>query len=237
MWYYVLNNQRFGPVDEGAIANLLANNTLTPQALVWQEGMSDWMPLQNTALGRYAAVAAVPPPYAPAAQMPPAYQPVYAPVKVIPEPVKELNTLFMWSWILMIVGVVTSWLIIGIFAMIASIVLVFILLYRFWLLIQDGNPRATAREALGFCFIPFYQYYWIFHAFGGLAEDLNTYTQARSIQAPLANKGLATAFCILYLCSLIPYVGFLTGIAAVIILFILFANYKNVAAAIIESRQ
>ena len=241
MWYYVQNNQRFGPFDEATINNLITNQTLSPNTLVWQEGMSDWLPLQSTTLGSQLPALTPPPSYAPVIPAPPNYspaysQPKYGPYKLPHEQIKGLNDLFQWSWILMVVAIPTSLIVIGVFAAIASMVLLYMLLYRYWDLIQDGYHRATPGQAVGFMFIPFFNFYWVFQSVKGLAEDMNRYTQEKGIAAPQANAGLALTYCILICVSIIPYVNFITGTAALIIMFILWSNFRDVAVAIWQSR-
>jgi hypothetical protein len=58
---------------------------------------------------------------------------------------------------------------------IAAAVLQYILLYRFWKNIQDDFASTTPGKAIGFLFIPFFNYYWYFRAFWGLAKDSNRY--------------------------------------------------------------
>lgn len=61
-WYYCLNNQRFGPVDEDAVKNLLAAGTVTRNTLVWRDGMDSWrhesMPSRQTSVLRVTVPAA-----------------------------------------------------------------------------------------------------------------------------------------------------------------------------------
>lgn len=238
MWYYVQNNQRFGPFDEATMQNMIQNQTVNASTLVWQDGMADWLPLQATALGNQLPALTPPPAYAPVVPAPyGAYpQQPYGMHKLPADQIKSLHDLFQWSWILMVVGIPTSFIVIGVFAVIASMVLLYMLLYRYWELIQDGYHRTTPGQAVGFMFIPFFNFYWVFVAIKGLAEDMNRYTQERGIAAPQANTGLALTLCILTCVSIIPYVNFVTGIAALIIIFILWSNFNQVATAIWQSR-
>jgi uncharacterized membrane protein len=43
-WYYALNNEQKGPVNESEIKNQLAAQKLPADALVWKEGMDNWTP-------------------------------------------------------------------------------------------------------------------------------------------------------------------------------------------------
>ena len=70
MWYYMLNNQRMGPVDDSAMRALLAAGTIHIDTLVWTDGMPNWDRLSQTTLGSGMSL----PPAAPR-PAPPAYQP------------------------------------------------------------------------------------------------------------------------------------------------------------------
>lgn len=50
MWYYALNGQRLGPVDEAAMRALLANGTVNIDTLVWTQGMTNWVKLGQSTL-------------------------------------------------------------------------------------------------------------------------------------------------------------------------------------------
>jgi hypothetical protein len=41
-WYYAAEGQRVGPVDEDAIRQLAREGRLTPDTLVWHQGMEEW---------------------------------------------------------------------------------------------------------------------------------------------------------------------------------------------------
>ncbi len=53
-WYYARGDERMGPVDDAAMDQLVRSGTVTPQTLVWKEGMEEWQPL-----GTIAPVSAV----------------------------------------------------------------------------------------------------------------------------------------------------------------------------------
>ena len=90
----------------------------------------------------------------------------------------------MWYWILLAAGALLSVVIIGIPAVIASVVLWAILLYKLWSVIQDGEARTTPGKGVGFMFIPFFNYYWIFIALPGWATQHNKFVQRHGLQVP-----------------------------------------------------
>jgi uncharacterized RDD family membrane protein YckC len=68
-WYYAENNERRGPIEDAAFEALVSAGTITPQTLVWKEGMAEWTPYSN--VGRPASPVTTPQPVATAtAEMP-----------------------------------------------------------------------------------------------------------------------------------------------------------------------
>jgi hypothetical protein len=226
MWFYGFNNQQMGPVDEAAIRNLITNQTIKRDTLVWRQGMANWQAAETSALAVFFAPLSQTVSIAPPIVFVPGYS------KTPEMEIKELNDLFMWYWICLIGMVVTFGL-----SGIASVVLFYIIVYKSWKLIQDGYARTTPGKAVGFNFIPFFNFYWIFEAFPGLVKDTNAYIQRYNLPVAMKDTGLATAFCILTLLSLIPYVGYVTGVAVFIIEIILLKSYKDTATAIIRARK
>jgi len=76
-----------------------------------------------------------------------------------------------------------------------------LLLYKSWRAIQDGQVRTTPGKAVGFLFIPFYNFYWAFVAYWGFAKDYNQYIVRHAIDAKPLTEGLYLASCILILAS------------------------------------
>lgn len=72
-WYYAdAQRQRQGPLPAEALQQLLTQGHLTPDTLVWREGMPDWQPLRHLpALAVATAVAAQDPYAAPASSIEP----------------------------------------------------------------------------------------------------------------------------------------------------------------------
>jgi hypothetical protein len=79
----------------------------------------------------------------------------------------------------------------------------YILLYKAWSVIQDGNASTTPGKAVGFIFIPVYNFYWIFKAWWGFARNYNRYIERYTINTSKLKEGLFLAFCILSICSMV----------------------------------
>lgn len=248
MWFYALRNQQQGPVNDDVLKTLLQDRTIDGSTLVWKEGMPQWTPLAQTELARMlpapaamptaAPIVPVAQPYPLQAPAPGYYQPYNAQLmKPVAVRIKELNDLFTAWWILLLAGAVTAVIVVGIFGLIAAVVITYILLYRYWETIQDGYARTTPGKAVGFLFIPFFSWYWIFEAYHGLSKDMNAYMNRNGIAAERQEEGLSLALCILIVCSIIPYVDFLTAPAAGIIFIILMNKWKKAASAIIAYQE
>jgi hypothetical protein len=99
----------------------------------------------------------------------------------------------------------------------------YLLLYKAWSVIQDGNASTTPEKAVGFIFIPFFNFYWIFKAWYGFALDYNRYIERYTLNAPKLGESLFLAFCILFICSAVPLLNYVAGLPLLVI-FIITAN-------------
>jgi hypothetical protein len=96
-------------------------------------------------------------------------------------------------------------------------ILYLVLLYKAWAAIQDGQARTTPGRAVGFCFIPFFNFYWIFQAFYGFAVDFNRFAVRHSIPTRLP-EGLFLAYPILLLANALPIIGILAIVPMLVVL-------------------
>lgn len=67
MWHYLNNGNTFGPVDDAEARNLFASGAITPETLVWRQGMDTWQPAR--ACPFFVPPGASPPPPPAAATM------------------------------------------------------------------------------------------------------------------------------------------------------------------------
>jgi predicted Zn finger-like uncharacterized protein len=87
-WFVMVKSKQEGPLDEGALAELVASGTVTGRSYFWQQGMPDWKRGQDIAelAGLFAPAApppAPPPPPARAAPPPPVMEPDPEPAPVV----------------------------------------------------------------------------------------------------------------------------------------------------------
>jgi hypothetical protein len=125
---------------------------------------------------------------------------------------------------------------IGVIIMIVQVVLFAVFLYKAWAVIQDGKARTTPGKAVGFLFIPFFNFYWAFVALRGLAQDLNNHAADLGLGARTASVGLATAYCILASCSILPVVGICLLVPTLIVAYLMLNSMKNAAADIASAK-
>jgi hypothetical protein len=112
------------------------------------------------------------------------------------------------------------------------------IIYHCWAAIQDGGRARTAPgEAIGFLFIPIYNLYWVFVCYKGLAEDMNNYQMNRNLNYQKVDDGLPSAYCILAICGIIPYLGFLAGLANMVVGFVMIGGFKRSLIHILREKQ
>jgi uncharacterized protein DUF4339 len=230
MWHYAVGNERRGPVDGPAMAELIASGAVGADTLVWKQGMTQWVALGMTELAaRLPAPGTIPPPVAvPAAAVVRRPAPLYTPA--------DLDTMFLWYWILCVAGVVTSAIFIGIPALIAAIVLGAILHHRFWANIQDGHARMTPGIAVGLLFVPLFNLYWVFPSIYGLARDMGDYIRRHRVPVAAPNETLALWVAILAVTVWIPFLDVLTIIPFVITSILLTKSFTEATKAILAHR-
>jgi hypothetical protein len=98
-----------------------------------------------------------------------------------------------------------------------AIVIGCMLWYRAWASIQDGHVRTTPARAVGFSFIPFFNFYWIFQMTYGFAQDYNSYVKRHDLGVGGLSEGLYLTNCILTLGTCIPYLGMLAVLPVLVI--------------------
>jgi len=237
MWHYQTDNQPAGPIDFSEVEALIQKGKITRSTKVWREGMADWQPAIETEL-QSAFPQNVPPPVAPppVSPSPLTYQAPSAQISPADD-VKRLDNWFLTFWICMAAGIPLSLVIIGIAGVIAGVVFYCFIIHKLWSLIPVNVAKTTPGKAVGFFFIPFFNLYWSFVAFHGLAKALNAETKRHSIPNKEVNEGMSLTYCILICCSIIPYLGILTSIAGIVIWIITLKQMKDAGIALIQKQN
>jgi hypothetical protein len=121
------------------------------------------------------------------------------------------------------VGTAVIVLLLGTLVSLYGVIISFVLIYRAWTVIQDGNTRTTAGKAAGFLFIPFFNLYWMFIAIWGFAQEYNKYLARHNLTVATLNEKLYLAYPIAILACLVPFLNFVASIGA-LVLFIIITN-------------
>jgi len=120
------------------------------------------------------------------------------------------------------------WIVTGVLMNIAASILMLVMLYRFWdfvipaMNVSGLTPSIdTVGKAIGYLFIPIYNFYWIFQAYGKLPKDLNALAEHENIANRLPeNEGNIIAALVVI--GVIPYVGYVTSFISAFILLPIF---------------
>jgi hypothetical protein len=210
MWYYTVNNQPVGPIDEEKLRQLLTSHTINANTLVWKEGMAEWKPLAQTELSKLLSGMPVPP-------MATAY---------VPNPESLLKTQEAKN-----LYDLTKW-----YKFFGFPFIFFFFIYKGWEAVPDNSRGLKPWKALGQLLIPLFNFYWIFVAIKDLPKELNSYIQKNNIQTPLLSENMALWLSILVICMVIPWLDFFVAIAVYVIAIIFMNNLKKTLIAIAESK-
>ncbi len=77
------------------------------------------------------------------------------------------------------------------------LILLLTFVYKAWRVLQPFAVRTTPGKAVGFLFIPLFNYYWMFRVIWGLARDFNRIVRRHNLSIRPAPEGVALAYCIL----------------------------------------
>jgi hypothetical protein len=132
---------------------------------------------------------------------------------------------------------ILGFLILAMLPMFFSVVVLFMFIYRMWESIQDGHARMTPGKAVGFMLIPFFNLYWIFPVYQGFAQDYNQYIARRQLNLPRLDEQLFLYHPIAILCSIIPFLGGLASIAAIVLLVIIISKTCDAVNALSNAPQ
>jgi len=189
------DGQQYGPVTPDQLRQWVNEGRVDAATRVQVAGVTDWKPLGE--LAEFAGVSAA----LSLGQLQP--PPLSSRTGATPSPTHQLTTFPVALAILL------HYVTFGLFTMI-------------WLNLMHGRMcrvRAddpSAARAIGFCFIPFFNLYWIFFTYNRLCLRIDE--QRGLYGLPASNLGgLAITACIL---QIIPYLNFLIGYTIIAPIFI-----------------
>lgn len=92
-----------------------------------------------------------------------------------------------------------------------------LLLYKAWSSVQDGGARTTPGKAVGLLFIPVFNWYWIFRALPGFADEYNGRIGRANVQLTPLKKGALMSLAVLTVMSIVPVLGWIAGLVALVV--------------------
>ena len=81
----------------------------------------------------------------------------------------------------------------------AAFVLLAVLVYKIWAALPPGSARTTPGRAVGFLFIPLFNFYWYFVALFGWTEDFRRYAREQGFASLRPSPFVAVAIAVLNL--------------------------------------
>ena len=124
---------------------------------------------------------------------------------------------------------------IGLLFLLLGLVFISILHYKCWASLPERFRFTTPGKAVGYLFIPFYNFYWAFITWPKLSEGISNWQKSRGVSVHPDTKSFALAYAILFVCEFtigflpLPGLSFMFAIADLAI-FILY--YKQVVTSI-----
>jgi len=230
MWYYQHNNEQIGPLEQAQFEALIAAGTIGPRTLVRAEGMDDWQPAAASPAASWLGTGTASDAGVDAAAARPLTR-VSEPSPL--EQARMLEAWFLLFWISLALGIPLTFVVVGLAGLAAAVLLYCFMLYRLWELIPPARARTTPGRAVGFLFLPLYNLYWNFIAFWGLAKALNRELQSAGITGRDVDERLALAYCVLICLAIVPEVGLLALIAALVLWIVLVKQMKDAGVALL----
>ena len=134
-------------------------------------------------------------------------------------------------------AVILVFLLLALSSFVVSVVFAYKLLYRLWTVIQGEDARTTPGKAVGFCFIPFFNFYWWFQAYWGWTVDYNKLIQRRGPAELQAPETIGLWFCILRIGQMIPVVNYCTAIPGGLLYIIFICKAIDSANALLAAQD
>ncbi len=107
------------------------------------------------------------------------------------------------------------------------------LLYRFWQLIPPERAATTPEDAVRFMFIPLFNLYWQFIAWGKLGKEFDREGVSRGLAALAL---IYCTVCLLYVLSGL-ILGWWTGFVVLILYIMIVVSFREAAVRLLERRS
>jgi len=200
-YYIISKGQQSGPFPESEVQSMLASGALATTDLCWAEGMTDWKPIHDV----ITRPTNVPPP--PPLQQSPSTSSTPPTINWIPALVFYCISSAA-SILIALVGFedeeAAAWLSLLAFPLfVLAIVFVSILHYQCWKALPERYRATTPGKAVGYLFIPIYNFYWAFISWPKLAEGIVQWQKSLGKTALADARSLAITYAVIFVCSIV----------------------------------
>ena len=236
MWYYAQDRQPCGPENIRGITQAIESGLIQADTLICRKGSNDWVPIGQSELAFLFGMQPVGDDFLsddPVEVAQESDEAVRKKTRLARQANKALVGLSVVFWIwaaLMVTGLVILFVnlrggvsvIVGLNALLSLLPLALawvpnlIQLHQHWKIIQDKHAKISAGKAVGFMFIPLFNYYWLYPAYYGLSQSQNQYI-ARHFKGSRGNWASRSHPWLAFLWALCTWLGTLLIIYEVVV--------------------
>jgi len=194
-WYYLLDNQQFGPVSSDAVASLLTHNILNAQTMVSSDMGNTWKMLLQTSLWKDNHVVE---------------QEIESDTSTTWESSswnsvgtssdnefdKKINGYYFQFWLWSVIGVSLLLIVVGFIPLIVATVFECFILYHAWKAIPNNRYGVPPIIAVLLLFAPVVGTIWCFWAYYFMSKEMNQ-TLMQKGDSYQVNESLVLAGCVL----------------------------------------
>lgn len=250
LWYYAINVQQYGPVSESEMIALYKAGTIHSRTRIWCKKLANWTPLNETELyprifnasgeSAESGFSSGPPP------LDATFGSSGGKKKRTSTYAKEMEDWYNLYWIMLLVGVFTLFIFVGVIPLIIASFYGCFILYRAWKTMPRCPFDVPPLIAVLFAFAPIAGTIWGFWLYYFFTKEINKELEKRKFSLVL-NENFALVACILAVpldflltgYNGIPWEGvvvlwFLLGVPSVIFSIFAMREIKNGAIAIHE---
>jgi hypothetical protein len=95
--------------------------------------------------------------------------------------------------------------------LIVGIIIYLVVLSKMWGSLQDGQTPISAGKAIGLLFIPVFNYYWLFRAWGGFPKEYQNYSNRYSLNLSKPSSFAFFAYPAFQIISVISFFAIFLG--------------------------
>jgi hypothetical protein len=247
-YYVIKDGDQSGPYTIHEIMGKVEAGEFSNDDLCWTKGMTDWESIAIALDGSSASQSPPPPPIMANPRVNSTESSLHDKVAALLQSTQHSHRTISWITALVSFCLSTAFIVIVDFAimdgeevdaarialvglpiMILAVIFTSLLHYKCWNSLPQQFRTTTPGKAVGFMFIPFFNFYWAFISWPKLSEGLTNWQNNSGIK-PTHTRGLGISFAILFICHFIialiavPALAVLLKIALLVI-FILY--YRN----------